>query len=522
MSEITYAYIGGLTKSRDARGFLTVKGLATDDTLDLDNQICDPEWLKTAMPEWFKTGNIREQHTMSAVGKATEMSSKGSGFEIAAKVVDPVAALKVEEDVYTGFSIGIKGAYVDYDDPRAPNGVIKGGRVVEVSLVDLPANPSCTLELAKSVGGVLTKADGVDEVGNQPGGEMNCPKCMATGKVLDHNAEIECPECKGTGTLGEGVADEKPYEGQEQHDAPKSVEGDVEKRDYSDKEREALAEEGHALPDGSYPIKTVADLKNAIQAYGRAKDKAKVRAHITARAKDLGREDLIPETFKSVEGELVKADEMEHDPAELNAVRAGLVNLIKAELDEMLKGEEDEIADVRHLLMALDLFLCWWDKEADENETAEPFAEGEESESESDDTMTYIGLGVSADLIKSATAPEATDDTKTELRAEIRKALGVDAEIATYKALLQEQDEAIKSLSVALEDVKKMAAPGGPVLRATNVQQARSAEADELEAKAAKYQFIANTSSEKGVAAQYIAAAEDLLKQAKVLRTQSI
>jgi len=48
MSEITYAYFGGLEKSRDDKGYLNVKGLATDDTLDLDEQICDPQWLKTA------------------------------------------------------------------------------------------------------------------------------------------------------------------------------------------------------------------------------------------------------------------------------------------------------------------------------------------------------------------------------------------------------------------------------------------------------------------------------------------
>ena len=44
MSDITYAYLGNLTKSRDDKGFLHIKGLASDDTLDLDGQICDPEW----------------------------------------------------------------------------------------------------------------------------------------------------------------------------------------------------------------------------------------------------------------------------------------------------------------------------------------------------------------------------------------------------------------------------------------------------------------------------------------------
>jgi|1048.fasta_scaffold51166_2 hypothetical protein len=70
-----------------------------------------------------------------------------------------------------------------------------------------------------------------------------------------------------------------------------------EKGMYSDEERMKLAEEGMALPDGSYPIKNVEDLKNAIQAYGRAKDKEKAKAHIMKRAKELKAEDLIPENW---------------------------------------------------------------------------------------------------------------------------------------------------------------------------------------------------------------------------------
>jgi len=66
------------------------------------------------------------------------------------------------------------------------------------------------------------------------------------------------------------------------------------KRQYSDDERESMAESGLALPDGSYPIKDVEDLRNAIQAFGRAKDKERAKAHIIKRAMDLGEEDLIP------------------------------------------------------------------------------------------------------------------------------------------------------------------------------------------------------------------------------------
>ena len=70
-----------------------------------------------------------------------------------------------------------------------------------------------------------------------------------------------------------------------------------EKRMVSEEQRMEMADEGNALPDGSYPIANVEDLKNAIQAFGRAKDPAAAKAHIMKRAKELGQEALIPEEW---------------------------------------------------------------------------------------------------------------------------------------------------------------------------------------------------------------------------------
>lgn len=69
---------------------------------------------------------------------------------------------------------------------------------------------------------------------------------------------------------------------------------------FTPKQRENASEKGNALPDGSFPINNVQDLKNAIKAYGRAKesDRAKVRRHIMKRARALDKSDLIPENWK--------------------------------------------------------------------------------------------------------------------------------------------------------------------------------------------------------------------------------
>lgn len=73
----------------------------------------------------------------------------------------------------------------------------------------------------------------------------------------------------------------------------------VEGRDVSTEQRQKMAKVGTALPDGSFPIATVADLKNAIQAFGRAPESKRgtVKAHIKKRAKALGAESLIPQDW---------------------------------------------------------------------------------------------------------------------------------------------------------------------------------------------------------------------------------
>ena len=161
MSENTSVYADILKYDDNGDGTLTVYGKATDDALDIDQQICDPVWLDKAMPDWFRTGgNIREQHSNIAAGVAQEYESKADGHYISALVVDPVSVKKVQNRVLRGFSIGIKSPRV-VRDQKAANGRIIDGQIVEVSLVDRPANPNCQLVLAKSLNGekTLTKVE---------------------------------------------------------------------------------------------------------------------------------------------------------------------------------------------------------------------------------------------------------------------------------------------------------------------------------------------------------------------------
>jgi hypothetical protein len=64
----------------------------------------------------------------------------------------------------------------------------------------------------------------------------------------------------------------------------------VQAREFSTKTRQNMADKGTAMPDGSYPIANLSDLRNAIQAWGRCPPgkRPALKRHLNKRAKALG------------------------------------------------------------------------------------------------------------------------------------------------------------------------------------------------------------------------------------------
>jgi hypothetical protein len=106
---------------------------------------------------------------------------------------------------------------------------------------------------------------------------------------------------------------------------------DDEFANISRRERKSLAQEGKALPDGSFPIRNEDDLKNAIQAYGRAKQgkRAAVRNFIIKRARQLKRSNLVPQEWKDAANAEFnsKIDSMRLTASVLSAVVAAPVEM---------------------------------------------------------------------------------------------------------------------------------------------------------------------------------------------------
>lgn len=161
---ITHVYAGDIVKTETTEdGDLLVYGKATGPDLDLDEQRCDPDWLKNAMPGWAQWANIREQHSAIAAGVGVETVQEGDDWYVKSLVVDAGSAKKVEKGVLKGYSIGIKNARV-VKDATAPGGRIVGGDIVEISLVDRPCNPTATMAIAKSADGELAPVDMAGEL----------------------------------------------------------------------------------------------------------------------------------------------------------------------------------------------------------------------------------------------------------------------------------------------------------------------------------------------------------------------
>ena len=223
----SYALI--IKKEKQEDGTMLVYGKATDDALDIDQQICDAGWLNKAMPEWFKTGgNIREQHSNIAAGVAKELDSKSDGHYITAHVVDPVSVKKVETGVLKGFSIGIRSPRVVRDE-KAANGRIIDGQIVEISLVDRPANPNAKLMLAKSDGTELKQMEEMVEQelpadADKPTVEevvVDTPEADTEKRAYGEDAETETDEGSESGAAEEEVEEaegDKPLDKAETSD----------------------------------------------------------------------------------------------------------------------------------------------------------------------------------------------------------------------------------------------------------------------------------------------------------------
>lgn len=125
-------------------GSILIAGVASSEVVDYQGEIISADAVRKALPDWMQWGNIREQHSSNAVGKAISAEVGVDGkTRVTAKIVDSEAVKKVIAGVYKGFSIG--GEILS-----KMGNVITRLSIVEISICDRPVNPEAVFSIWKA------------------------------------------------------------------------------------------------------------------------------------------------------------------------------------------------------------------------------------------------------------------------------------------------------------------------------------------------------------------------------------
>lgn len=220
----------------------------------------------------------------------------GTGF------LDPEAAATrlVKKKYLTGNSVDLTEVDAEVTDDEIggqPQVGIKSGKIAATTLVAIPAFAQAYVQL-----------DGETITPNEE------TALAASASPMWRSSELgdDCLLCLANATDGFAVSAEK---------------------------RKKAAADGHAMPDGSYPIETSEDLRNAIHAVGRGgADHDEIRKHIIKQAKRLDAEENIPDNWNP-DGSI--SDGPVRDKPEPAPVKASGVTEIFRPLDWFLDPELD-------------------------------------------------------------------------------------------------------------------------------------------------------------------------------------
>jgi hypothetical protein len=299
----------------DADGDLYVWGKATDGSVDSDEQIIDPDFSARALNEWLGTGgNVRVQHQAQRdpAGKGVQIETSPEGHYVKSLIVEPVAKRLVAKGVLTAYSVGIARPTI-VRDGVARGGRITDGHIVELSLVDRPANKNCGIQLVKAA------ADGTAEFVSKVWGAEGVLE-----KMEDDIVNVSLPSDVSVsftpGDLAKVLA------------ARTSKSAHVEKKDFDRNvgggvDRDKISSGDFAGRDRSFPIVTAGDVSDALQSIGRAGsdnyDAATLRSNILRIARRKGFP--VPDSAKKPKKNK-SMDEIKALKDEIEALKAGKVD----------------------------------------------------------------------------------------------------------------------------------------------------------------------------------------------------
>jgi hypothetical protein len=358
-------------------GDIIVYGKASDGSVDSDEQIVDPKFSGEAIKEWLNTGpNVRVQHQpqRDPAGVGLEMDTDPDGGHwVKSLIVEPVAKKLVNTGALRAYSVGISHAHI-VRDSVAKGGRIVGGEIVEISLVDRPANKNCGIQLVKAdnkgvmeyVGKVFgseatllkydvvpapkmveltlpadvsvafsptdmakilaRKGEGVKAAPTPMGSGPGASGTTSLSKDDEPDEEKAAPTAAGSGP-GMASATSLSKDEEDTTEYEKATEPDEAKRDFDPNvgggvDRDKIPESDFAGRGRSFPITNQSDVSDALQSLGRAgKDnysREKIRRNIIRIARRKGL--TVPESASKKPKKAKKAD----STAEVNEAKPSM------------------------------------------------------------------------------------------------------------------------------------------------------------------------------------------------------
>jgi len=219
--------------------------------------------------------------------------------------------LDVETSTTTETAYNMAGTSTTEPDPQSQIAITKSAEI-EPTTVGTTANTTTEAPASGETTEPMAKAASVCQ---SCGGDA-CPDCNKAMHLCACDGMSKSAPADGSDSTTENTTEieksageaesAKEEESESSEDEAKEQEmkklaDDAEnyfaKKQFSDRRRKELAHDKKAMPDGSFPIESEEDLKNAIQAVGRAKDYDKAKAHIISRAKAMGKTSLLPDDW---------------------------------------------------------------------------------------------------------------------------------------------------------------------------------------------------------------------------------
>jgi hypothetical protein len=181
---------------------IKVSGVASDDSVDSDDQIIDAEFAKKGLEKWLRTGgNVRVMHSVNLypAGVGTEVENRGNSQWVTAEIVEPTAMKLVRKGVLRDFSVGISKPKI-IRDRQARGGRVVDGVFSEISLVDRGSNHNTKFSICKMA------ANGNPEWLNQLEGDPSFITKALDAPDLTKNTKADISDVTGDTTDGKSLS----------------------------------------------------------------------------------------------------------------------------------------------------------------------------------------------------------------------------------------------------------------------------------------------------------------------------